>query len=116
DHLGLSVAGDGPVDDVAKTPDFDQRRQPGPPFDPRWQAAAAPPTEDLDVLPAVKLRGFLVPAGCLDRRSCGYRRGLVGSGGSRRAALSHRGFGFAPGVDARHRPPRGRMPAASPLR
>ena len=56
-----------------------------------------------------------MPNGCLDRRSCGYRRGLVGSGGSRRAALSHHGSGFTPGFDARHGPPRGRMSAALPL-
>jgi len=65
--------------------------------------------------PGNELRGFLVPAGCLDRRSCGYRRGLVGSGGSRRAAWSQHSFGFPPRFDARHRPPRGRMPAAWPL-
>src|SRR3954468_1958843 len=65
--------------------------------------------------PGSELRGFLVPASCLDGRSCGYRRGLVGSGGLRRAALSHQGCGFTPGLDARHGPPRGRMPAASPL-
>jgi hypothetical protein len=56
----------------------------------------------LDVLPRTEVRGFLVPAGCLDGHSRRYRRGLVGSGGSRRAALSHHGFGFTPGFDARH--------------
>lgn len=61
-----------------------------------------PQLMDLDVLPAVKLRGFLVPTCCLDGRSRGYRRGLVGSGGLRRAALSHLGFGFTPRFDARH--------------
>jgi hypothetical protein len=53
----------------------------------------------IDVLPALNVRGFLVPVGCLDRRSCGYRRGPAGDGSSRRAALSLHG---PAGHDARH--------------